>query len=146
MSPSTSSFSKALSILVITSSIGTQVQGRPKSTIGTQVQGRPISTQGFTYRGRGFCENDQGSTFSYNTIYDQDITTVGKCAEVCVKQYSSDASFSGINFLDNSWGTNCNCMMGPSLQGSGGQITGANGPSDELCYSWDSVSKPTYSD
>ena len=132
---SSSSFSKALSILVITSSIGTQVLARPIR------QG----LQGFTYQGLGFCENDQGSTFLYSTIYDQDINTVGQCAEACVKQYSSDASFSGINFLpmtSNSWGTNCNCMLGPRLQGSGGQITGANGPSDEVCYSWDLVSKP----
>ena len=52
-----STYNKALSILVITSSISNQVLGRKID----------YRLQGFTYRGLGFCENDQGSTFLYET-------------------------------------------------------------------------------
>lgn len=97
----------------------------------------PATIAGYTYRGTGFCENAQGEWFDYNTI--NGVETVERCAEKCTEAYSSDATFVGINFHPDWFGSpNCNCMV-TSAWASPGVIAGANGFNEELCYSWDEV-------
>ena len=100
--------------------------------------GDPPTIDGHTYRGLGFCENAQGTYYSYNTI--PDISTPEECAISCTQQYSSDEKYVGINFHPAWFGSpNCNCMM--TNLWSSGKIVGANAWNEELCYSWDEVSR-----
>ena len=104
---------------------------------------------GYTFRGLGHCENQRGSTLSYNTIFG--VETIQECGSACEDRYSSNSNFRGINFLPSmlqmqsrrgeppTWSEpNCNCMM---EEGSGGDILSANGINEELCYSWDGPSE-----
>lgn len=96
--------------------------------------GDPPTIDGYTFRGLGFCENAQGSYYSYDTI--PGIQTPEECATACTEQYSSDEKYVGINFHPAWFGSpNCNCMM--MNLWSSGKIAGANGWNEELCYSWD---------
>ena len=77
---------------------------------------------GFTYRGLGFCANNKGKTYGYNSVQS---TTIEECAKVCKSTYDHDDSFVGIYFGisrhpavssdDPTW--NCNCMLDDGVNG-----------------------------
>ena len=122
---------------------GTSVPTRAPTTTSPTVPASLID--GYAFQGYGCCENSEGDTYSYETIY-ENVDDVEACAEACKKEYSFDESFVGINFYSSETGsfTNCNCMMDES---NNGPIMGAQSSgmcTNELCYSYsESLIKPS---
>ena len=95
---------------------GTSVPTRAPSTTSPTAPASIID--GYVFQGYGCCENAEGDTYSYETIY-EDVDDVEACAEACKTEYSFDESFVGINFYSSEFGyTYCNCLMDESNNGA----------------------------
>ena len=102
----------------------------------------PPEVEDFTFVGRGWCVNEAGNFYDYDTV--DASGTVEECAAACKAAYGDDETFVGINYLggDSDRGTNCNCMK-DFAEEPNGQITGGNNINAELCYSFDGPSGVT---